>query len=90
LVRGRGKDFLDGGRINDRLIDWSKDWDSHVPGNGGRHHAKVTLCAPWIKDFVIELAGDNGIQNPNGGIKIVLPLEDHNQTRIAPMRRRQI
>ena len=90
LVGGPGKDTLDGGSGNNRLIDWSKDWDCHVPRNGAGHHAKITPCAPWVKGFVIDLAGNNGTHNPNGEIKIVLPVENHNQTRITPIGRRRI
>jgi len=90
LVGGPGKDTLDGGRGHDRLIDWSKGWDCHVHGHGASHHAKVTPCAPWVKNFVFDLAGNNGTHNPNGEIKIVLPVEDYNPTRVAPIGRRRI
>lgn len=90
LVGGRGNDTLDGGSGNNRLIDWSKDWDCHVHGHGAFHHMKVSPCAHWVKGFVIDLADNNGTHNPNSEIKIVLPIEDDNQTRIAPIARRRI
>jgi hypothetical protein len=51
---------------------------------------KVSPCAHWVKGFVIDLAGNNGTHNPNGEIKIVTPMGDHNQTRVAPIGRRRI
>jgi len=90
LVGGAGQDTLAGGSGNNRLIDWSKGWDCHVHGHGAFHHMKVSPCAHWVKSFVIDLAGNNGTHNPNGEIKIVLPIEDDNQTRIAPIARRRI
>jgi RHS repeat-associated protein len=83
LVGGSGKDTLDGGGGHDKLIDWSKDWDYHVPGNGGCHQAKVSPCASWVKGFVIDLAGNNGTHNPNSGIQVVLPPGNDNKPRIA-------
>jgi Ca2+-binding RTX toxin-like protein len=82
LDKGTGKDKVSYGnvyskdlweKVQERLIDWAGKYeDSPVPGNGTCRHAEVTLCAPWVKDFVIELAGNNGTYNPNGDIKIVL------------------
>ena len=90
LIGGTGHDTLDGGSGNNRLIDWSKDWDCHVHGHGAFGHMKVSSCAHWVKGFVIDLAANNGTHNPNSEIKIVLPVEDDNQTRISPMGRRRI
>jgi len=90
LVGGPGRDTLDGGGGHDRLIDWSKDWCCHAHGHGTFHHMKVSSCAHWVKGFVIDLAGNNATHNPNGEIKIVLPIEDDNQTRIVPIARRRI
>jgi Ca2+-binding RTX toxin-like protein len=90
LIGGPGNDTLDGGSGNNRLIDWSKDWDCHINGRGAFRHMKVSSYACWVKSFVIDLAGNNATHNPNGEIKIVLPVEDHNPTRIAPMGRRRI
>ena len=90
LIGGTGHDTLDGGSGNNRLIDWSKDWDCHVHGHGAFHHMKVSPCVHWVKGFVIDFAANNGTHNPNSEIKIVLPVEDHNQTRVAPMDRRRI
>lgn len=28
---GPGRELFDGGMGNDRLIDWTRDWDYHVP-----------------------------------------------------------
>ena len=90
LIGGPGNDTLDGGSGNNRLIDWSKDWDCHINGRGAFRHMKVSSYACWVKSFVIDLAGNTGTHNPNGEIKIVLPIEDDNQTRVAPMGRRRI
>ena len=81
---------MDGGGGRDRLIDWSKDWGCHVHGHGALDHLKVSSCAHWVKDFVIDLAGNNATHNPNSEIKIVLPVEDRNQTRVAPIGRMRI
>ena len=90
LVGGPGRDTLDGGVGRDRLIDWSKDWGCHINGHGTFHHMKVSPCAHWVKGFVVDLAGNNVTHNPNGEIKIVLPIEDDNQIRVAPIARRRI
>ena len=90
LVGGPGRDTLDGGVGHDRLIDWSKDWGCHINGHGALDHMKVSSCVHWVKGFVIDLAGNNVTHNPNGEIKIVLPIEEHNQTRVAPIGRRRI
>jgi len=82
LDKGTGKDKISSGndnskvlreKVQTRLIDWTDAYDdSPVPGNGACHHPKVSPCAPWVKDFVIDLAGSNGTRNPNGEIKIKL------------------
>jgi len=83
LDKGTGKDKASHGndysrdlgeKVQARLIDWiGESEDSHVPGNGTCHQAKVSPCAPWVKDFVIDFAGNNGTHNPNSEIKILIP-----------------
>ena len=90
LDKGTGKDKGSSGddsskelweRVQECLIDWAGQYDgSPIPGNGTCHHAEVTLCAPWVKDFVIDLAGSNETYNPNGDIKIVLSGGDGGET----------
>jgi Ca2+-binding RTX toxin-like protein len=82
LDKGTGKDKISNGddyskdlweKVQTRLIDWTGKFEGwQIPGNGGRNYTKVTPCAPWVKGFVIDLAGNNGTHNPNSEIKIVL------------------
>jgi len=81
LVGGPGKDTLDGGLGKDRLIDWDEDWDCHLPQNGKHRHSKVSPCVSWIRDFVIDLAGSNDINNSNSGIKVVLTPANDNRSK---------
>jgi hypothetical protein len=90
LDRGTGKDKISHGndyskhlweKVQERLIDWTgKYQDSPVRGNGTGQQAEVTLCAPWVKDFIIDLAGSNGTYDPNGDIQIMLPRRDDGET----------
>jgi Ca2+-binding RTX toxin-like protein len=82
LDKGTGKDKASSGddfskdlwdKVQTRLINSIGEFDdSHVPGNGTGHYAKITPCAQWVEDFVTDLAGNNGTCNPNREIKIVL------------------
>ena len=93
LDKGTGKDKISYGnecskdlweKVQGRLIDWTGEFDDpHVPGNRTCHYPKVTPCASWVKDFVIDLAGSNGTHNPNGEIKIVLSGGDDGETNKA-------
>jgi len=83
LVGGPGKDTLDGGTGKDTLIDWSGKYDDYKGyGNKACRETKVDPCASWVKLFVSDLAISNDTHHPNSGIKIVLPGQDHNQSRI--------
>jgi Ca2+-binding RTX toxin-like protein len=73
LVGGKGRDTLDGGLGDDELIDWSGKHKHSQSVAKPVFGMKVSPCASWIKGFVTSLGWENGINNPNGKIKITLP-----------------
>jgi len=91
LDKGTGKDKISNGndyskklreKVQEFLVDWTGDSnDSPVPGDGTSNHMKVTPCAPWVLDFVIDLAENNDIRNPNYGIQLVISSIDSGEPK---------
>jgi hypothetical protein len=56
-----------------KLVDWPdkhKDCGDH--GHGPFDKAIVSPCSSWVSNFVSDLCGDPGKNNPNCKIKITL------------------
>jgi len=73
LVGDHGDDTLDGGAGVNKLVDWPdkhKDCGDH--GHGPFDKAIVSPCSSWVSNFVSDLCGDPGKNNPNCKIKITL------------------
>jgi len=55
-----------------------------VPGPGYGSPTIVRSPSPWVQDFLLNLARDDGATNPNAEIRIVVPGSSLQQSNSGP------
>ena len=82
---GDGDDRLVADQSGDRLIDWFGNFnDFVVPGPGYGSPTIVRSPSPWVQDFVLRLAFDDGASDPNAEIRVVIPGSSLQQSNSGP------
>ena len=82
LFGGTGHDTLDGGKGHDVLHHGQQHHD-HRHGKNFQCKGPFAAFAPWVRDFVLDLARNSDKVNPNGNISVTLV----DETDIRPSRR---
>jgi Ca2+-binding RTX toxin-like protein len=82
---GDGDDRLVADQSGDKLIDWFGNFnDFVVPGPGYGSPTIVRSPSPWVQNFLLNLARDDGAMNPNAEIRVVVPGSSLQQSNSGP------